>query len=446
MQYATEDLTPVKKKITVTVPVEECEAALASTIAMYRTSVTLDGFRKGKAPASIIEARFHKEIQAEATTELVNVHINEIITENKFSPVSRIDYRGGNIERGSEFVYDIVFEVMPVFDLPSYEGFELRQEEAGVSEEEIAAVIDRVRHGMAEIVPVEDRAPEDGDVAVIDFAAVDENGELIAGIKADGFQLTLGQGQTLPDFEILVKSMRPGEKREGPVSFPADFFNSEFAGRTVTMNVTLHALRERRLPALDDEFAQKAGKFENVEKLRDSVRQSCLISREELHKAEAQNRLLDSLLKLTDFPLPESMVESHIAAIMDDMQGRLERQGKSLASLGKTPETIREEVRPEAEKRARTHIFLLAVARARDLSVTEQEVDAAIRRIAMRDRQDVNSVKEYYAKNNLLFALRDQLLADKGMEELYSKAAIRKTAPGEERSGDDGDAAEVAAG
>ena len=119
MQYTTEDLTPVKKKITVTVPAEECDAALSAAIAMYRTSITLDGFRKGKVPASIIEKRFHTEIYKEATTDLVNVHINEIVTENKLVPVSRIDYDGGDMERGADFVYSITFEVMPTFDLPA---------------------------------------------------------------------------------------------------------------------------------------------------------------------------------------------------------------------------------------------------------------------------------------------------------------------------------------
>lgn len=430
MQYTTEDLTPVKKKISVTVPVEECEAALAAAIAMYRTSITLDGFRKGKVPASLIEKRFHKEIYKEATTDLVNVHINEIIGESKLVPVSRIDYSGGDIERGSEFAYTITFEVMPTFDLPTYEGFEVEQEEAEVNEEEISAVVERVRSNMAEIITVGDsRAPANGDIAVLDFEAFDENNAPIAGIKADNFQLSLGEGQTLPDFEALVKGVKPGEECEGPVAFPADFFNTEFAGRTVTMKIKLHAVKERKLPELDDAFAQKAGGFENMEKLRDSVRQSYMKSRDDLNKSAAQKTLLDSLLKLVDFPVPDSLLESHINMIVGDIEDRLERQGKNLASLGKTPEAIRQEAAPEAEMRARSHIFLLAVARAHELSVSEQEVDIMLRRMAAQGGQDYNTLKDYYTKNNLLFALRDRMLADKGMDEIYAKAAVKKVPP-----------------
>ena len=430
MQYVTEDLSPIKKKITVTVPAEEADAAIAATIAMYRTSVTMDGFRKGKVPASIIEKRFHDQVYKEATTDLVNVHINEIITENKYSPVSRIDFDGGDIVRGEGFVYSISFETMPDFDLPAYEGFEVEQEEAEVNEDEVNAVVERVRSGMAEVITVgEEREPKDGEIAVLDFEAVDEDGKPIAGIKADNFQLTLGEGQTLPGFEALVKSMKTGEEKEAPVSFPDDFFNAEFAGRTVTMKAKLHGLKERKLPELDDAFAKKAGGFENMDKLRESVRESYMKSRTDLNKSAAEKTLLDNLLKMTEFPVPESMVESHVNMILGDLQDKLERQGKGLAALGKTEEALREEARPEAEMRARSHIFLLTVARKKDYEVTEQEVDLQLRRMALQSGQDYNAIKDYYTQNNLLFALRDRLLADKGMEEIYEKAVVKMVPP-----------------
>ena len=425
MRYTTEDISPVKKKITVTVPVEEGEAALATAIAMYRTSVTLDGFRKGKAPSSMVEQRFQREIHGEATTDLVNVHINEIIGAEKFSPVSRIDFEGGEIERGKEFVYSISFEVMPAFTLPAYEGFAVEQEETVINDADVDKVLERLRSGMAEVTTVgEDRLARDGDIAVIDFAAFDADGKPVAGVKADNFQLPLGEGQTLADFENLVRTLKPGESGEGPVSFPADFFNPEFAGKTFTMKATLHALKERRLPELDDAFAQKTGGFENMEKLRANIADSYLKSREKLHKSAAQKELLDSLLKLVDFPLPDTMVAGHVNAMASEILDRLERQGKDLSAIGKTEEGLREEVRPEAELRARAQILLLAVAREAELSVSEAEVDMQLRRMAMESGQDYNAVKDYYVQNNLLFALRDRLLSDKAMEHIFSKAAV----------------------
>ena len=430
MQYTVEDLSPIKKKIVVTVPAEEVDASIGATIAMYRTTVKFDGFRKGKAPASMVESRFHNEIYQEATTELVNLHINQIVGELNVNPVSRIDFDGKQLQRGEDFTYSISFEVMPEFEVPAYEGFAVEQEETVVNQEEVDRVLDRLRGNAAEVVAVgEVRNAKEGDIAVVDFAAFDENGEPVPGIKAENFHLPLGESQTLPDFEALVYTLKPGDAGEGPVSFPADFFNPEFAGKTVTMKVTLHGLQERKLPELDDALAQKMGGVETVEKLRETISDSYRKSREDLNKATAQKAMLDGLLKLVDFPVPESMTNSNIGMLLDDMKHKLERQGKSLAVLGKTEQELVEEMRPEAEMRAKAQILLIGVARKLELVVTEQEVDLQLRRIAMQSGQDYNALKEYYIQHNLIFALRDRILADKAMEAMFEKAAVTMVAP-----------------
>jgi trigger factor len=135
------------------------------------------------------------------------------------------------------------------------------------------------------------------------------------------------------------------------------------------------------------------------------------------------------LLKLTDFPVPGSMLEKHASMLLADMQGKFERQGKDLASLGKTEMQLREELKPEAEIRARSEIFLLAVARQKGLEVSEDEVNLQLRRAAVQSGKDYSTVKDYYEQNNLLFVLRDRLLADKGMDEIFSKADVIMAPP-----------------
>jgi len=426
MEYNVEDLSPVKKKITITVPVEEVNAALAATIAVYQTSVNLSGFRKGKVPASIIEGRFRKEVYNEATQDLVNVHINEVVGSLDTQPASRIDFDGGQLERDKEFVYTISFEVMPVFEMPDYDGMEVEQEKPEVDENEVNAVLERIRTNLADVVTVAEHRPaKDGEIAVLDFAAY-ENGEPIAGVAADNFELNLGGNQALVDFEELVKRAVPGEATEGDVTFPEDFINPEFAGKTVTMKVTVHAVKERKLPELDDELAKKAGGFESFDKMRETVEQSYLESRTQLCKAQAQKTMVDSLLKTLDFPVPESMLEMYMDSLLAEKKDRLERQGKSLESLGKSPEELRDEVRPEAEHIARTQIFLVKAAQKEGVTVSEQEVDRQLQQIAMRSGQDFQTMKEHYTRTNMIFNLRDRMLADKAMEAIYEKAAIKE--------------------
>ena len=437
MEYKVEDLSPVKKQINITVPVDEVNAALAATIAMYRTNVDLKGFRKGKVPSSVIEGRFKKEVYSEATQDLVNVHINEVMGDSEFTPVSRIDFDGGELVRDEEFTYSISFEVMPEFELPSYEGFEVEEEKVVVDEKEVDEVIDRIRGNMAENVAVaETRAAKDGEIAVIDFAAY-ENGEAIEGVSAENFQMSLGDKQALEDFEALVKTITVGESGEGEVTFPEDFINPEFAGKTVNMKVTVHAIQEKKLPELDDELAKKAGGFDSVEKMREAVVESYKTSRDQLNKSQAQKTMLDALLKTVEFPLPESMVDQHVDSLIQERIERLERQGKSIESLGKTPEELRAEVRPEAEEIAKTQIFLIAAAKKEGVEVTEQEVDMQLHQIAMRSGQEFHVVKDYYSKNNLLFSLRDRLLADKAMDAIYEKANVTEVEPKKEEEKED---------
>jgi trigger factor len=219
------------------------------------------------------------------------------------------------------------------------------------------------------------------------------------------------------------------------------------------MKVKLHAIKERKLPEDDEAFAKKAG-MATMEGLRNTLRKSYLSSRDNLNKSATEKKLLDDLLKMADFPVPDGLMENHVRLLVDNLRGRLERHGKDFASLGKSMEQIREELRPEAEMQARAHIFLLTLARKKGFEVSEQEVDAQLRRMAMQSGQDYNALKEYYTEHNLLFGLRDRLLADKAMEEIYDKALVKKVpakkpevaaetegAPAPEAKADEGDAA-----
>ncbi len=425
MEYVIEDLSPIKKKINVTLDAAEVDAAIAAAVAMYRTSVQLDGYRKGKVPATLVEKRFQEQIYREAKQDLINVHINEVMQEGGFTPVSGIELEGGDLTRGEALSYSFSFEVLPDFELPKYEGLEVELEKTVVEPSEVQEVIDRIRRDKSTLHPVEGKEPpKDGQVAVVSFEAF-ENGEPVEGIKAQNFELTLGEKQALEGFEELVKTIPFGGEGEGDVSFPADFINTELAGKTLRMKVTVHSVKERRLPELNDDLAKSMG-VEGVDKLRENIEQSYRNSRDGLHRAAAQKKMLDGLLKMVDFPLPESMVDLSVKNLLADMQGRLERQGKNIASLGKTYEELRAQVLPEAENITRAQVFLLRVAGREKLEVQDQEVDTYLYRSALRSGEDFHALKDAYVKSGMIFNLRDRLLADKGMEAMYAKAAIKE--------------------
>ncbi len=425
MEYRVEELSPVKKKVHVTVGKEEVQAAIVSTIALYQTSVQVDGFRKGKVPASVIESRFRDKVYAEAKQDLVNVHINTIIEELKESPVSGIQF-GDEEEvfvRDQDFIYSISFEVLPTFTIPEYEGMEVLQEKAHVKDSEVEEFIERMRKERSEFVVAEGNGPAvDGQAVEIDFATF-ENGVPLEGINAQNFQMNLGEGQALKPFEDLVKTVKLGETKEGDVTFPEDFLAPDLAGKTVSMKVTVHSIKERKLPELNDEFAKSMGQ-DSMEKLREFFIENYKRSRTNLFKSTAQKKLLDKLVAMTEFDLPESMVETHFRSLLAERQQQAEKQGKSLQSMGLDFNDLMEKSRKEAEEITRDQVFLMSVAKKEDLSVEDKEVDMAIYHMAQRSGQDFKQLRDDYVNSGSVFILRDRLLADKAIDAIYDKAKV----------------------
>lgn len=440
MQYDVQDISPVERKITVKVPAEEANAAILATIALYKTKYDVKGFRKGKAPGSVIEAKFRAQIYNEATTDLINYQINEALNELKLTPMSRINVDAGELERDTDFTYTLSFEIAPQFDLPTYVGLAVDEEKAVVTDEEVAEVERRILDSQAAAKVLEEvREPRDGEIVTVSFGAF-RGEELVAGIKAENFDLTLGQGQALPEFEELIKTLKTGEDGQKEITFPADFINTELAGQTVTMKTKLHAIKAKQLPEMTDEVAKKAG-FADVNVMREAIRQSYMENRKQLHKSEAQKKLLDALVDPLDFPLPPSLVEDRIDRLVQDLEHRLDRQGKSLMSLGKTIEQLRAEFKPEAEQSSRAELLLLAVAEREKLAVSPQEIDMTLQRLAMQSRQDFMELKRYYEEHNLVVPLKDRLLMDKAMDYIYGNAVRTEV----ESAAKDGDKPEEAA-
>lgn len=430
MEYKIEETSPVTRKVNVTVPAEEANAAILATLALYRKTADIKGFRKGKAPSGLIESRFKNQIYSEATTDLVNYQLNEILSTEKITPLSRINVDSKELVRDQDYAYSFSYEVAPSFEPPAYVGLAAEMDQPEVEDSEVEAVVDRLRNGMAELADVDEkRTPREGEVAVVTFAAF-ENGEPLGDLRAENFHLHLGRGEALPEFEDIVKKLVPGETRTDPVAFPADFINTQLAGRTVDMRVTLKEIKVRNLPEAGDELAAKAG-YGSMERMREAILTSTLESRKSLNKSAAQKKLLDGLMAQVGFELPPSMVEENVDRMVEDLVQRLESRGKSVASLGKKPAEIREEFRPRAEEVVRAQIFLLAVANRENLAVEPQEVDDHLRRMAMQTRQDPEWLRSYYEEHNLMFALKDRLLADKAMEFIWSKAAVREVPPAE---------------
>ncbi|MFP4392053.1 MAG: trigger factor [Desulfohalobiaceae bacterium] len=442
MEYQVQDLSQVKKRVQVQVPAEEVNAALEATIAFFRKDLKISGFRKGKVPSSLVESKFKKDVYQQAGQDLLNVHFSQVFGELGVEPLSGIEVEEmGQMERDQDFNYSFNFEVRPEIELPEYHGLQATQRKVEVTPEMVENMLSRLQHEQSALVLLqEDRPPQDGEVAVMNFAAY-KDGQLIPGAKSDNLELPLGEGQALQEFEEIVKGLQPGQTGQGEITFPQDFLNQELAGQTAQVEVTLNVIKQRELPELDDEFAAKLG-FENIQQLRDAVQERFKNYFERIERSNTQKKLLDQIVSQVQVQLPESLVESQLERMLENKKAKLEQQGKSLEAEG-TEQEIKEKMRSEAEDLVKAHLVLLEVARREDLSVSNQEVEQQLYRIAMESGQDPKQLKDYYEQNNMMFALRDSLLADKAMDSIYEHAQIEEleTSPeAEEQSPGEDDA------
>jgi len=429
MQYEVLEPTPVKRTVKVVAPPEEVNSALAVAIALYRKDAVIKGFRKGKVPSSMIEGMFKKKIYEEATNDLINCHINEVVNELRTPPLSRIDVDAGEIVRGHPFEYSFSFDVAPQFELPPYAGVAVEQEKAKPDERNTQRILDRIRWNMAEFVTLEEARPaREGDIVVVDFYA-SLDGRTLEELKAENFQLELGKGQALPEFEAMIQGIRPGQGTESDISFPEDFLNENLAGKTVTMNVKLQEIKQRKLPELDAELAKKAGNFESVEQLREAIEKSYVETRRQVNKSAAQKKILYALTSQVDFTLPESLVSEQIERMVLEMKNRMERMGKRIEALGKTTEEIRAGFQAQAESLVKSQLFLLAVATKENIRTSPMEIDVFFREMAQKTGQGFQGLKHFHEQNNLMQAVSDRILADKAIEFIYSKAKISEIEP-----------------
>lgn len=432
MDFVVEDLSPVSKKIVLNATAPEVTSAFDKAARHFQKDLQMPGFRRGKAPLSVVERRHAQDILGHVAEEFLHNKLNAYMHGSGITPVAQPQFEPGTLARDEAFTCTVTLEVLPVFELPNYLGLEAEEADANPSEAEIEDSIEHLRRNVAEEQEVtEQRLPRKNDVAVMDFEGFDEEGKAIDDVQGKDFAVTIGEGRVLADFEKLLCSCHVGDTAEGIVNFPADYTHPGLQGKAVTMRIVLKSLKERILPELDDEFAKKYGQ-ETLESLREAVKQSLISHRKKSFKGQSQQTIMEQLLEKADFMLPESLVKIREERILAEVRQRMGRQGaEAEEALEKTLETMQPEARKEAELFTRMHILLLEIARKENLQVSRQEAEMHLYSMAMREGADFAKVRESYERAGLMGELMERILADKAMDFIYDKAVIKTLAAGE---------------
>jgi len=426
-----EDQSPTKKVLTFEVPADEVRAATEKTVRAFAKQVRLPGFRPGKAPSSIIRARFAEEIKGEVLERLVQESVGEALREKKLIPLGRPKVADLKFEFEAPLSFKVDLEVRPPVDPKDYRGLKVPSGSATPSSEEIDRVLARIREGHATYEAVEGRPVKDGD-----FALVDIKGSFPAGdgkdFEREKVLVEIGGEGTLPELSANLRNAEAGTSVTFQKTFAPDVSDAEFAGKTVLYTVHLVAIKTRVLPALDDELGRlaltpregEAPEGASLAMLREKVAESVGKEKEQALRDQKRRAALDGLLALNEVAAPESMVEAEVDSALKDYARHVTRQGVDLKDAKIDWNEMRKEARPAAERRVKEYLLLDAIGEKENVVVTDTELDAELKKRAQSMGMTYAELKGALAKADRLEGVREELRIDRVVDLLVAEAVV----------------------
>ncbi|MBU2550051.1 MAG: trigger factor [Proteobacteria bacterium] len=430
MNCHLEDLGPARKKLNVELPAETVQAELDQALQLARKQARIKGFRPGKVPLGIIKRMFGAQIEQEVTQKLINDTLPEALNEVKANPVSQAELEDSSFKAGEPFRFSLSFDVVPDFEVTGYQGLNLTRERVSLQDEDVDKKLEELRQAYATSTTVEeDRPLAAGDLAVIEYAAFIDQ-EPVEGGSNPNYQVEVGSGRFNPEFEDQLQGLKKDEQKEITVDFPEDHYNPKLAGHKVRFEVKVKDIKEKVLPELNDEFAKDLGQqMESLDQLKDQMRQDLTETEKRRVEGKVKNQLVDKLLELVDFALPESLVAREIEGMIGNFRFNLKRSGLNPESMGLSETKMRDDYRPEASKRVKASLILEKISVDHQLETTEEDIQDRLMEMARETGQPPEMIRQIYNKNNMMDQLRDSILTEKTLNFLLQSANIEEVEP-----------------
>ncbi len=428
METTIESPSTVSKKVSLSLEAAEVNSYIDKAIKQISKDVQLDGFRKGKVPAKVIEKRFEKDVYDRANEQLVNASVQKSLADNDLRPISRIQFTEiennefATLKRDTKYVFALSFDVLPDIDMPKLEEITIDQEEAVAGEKELDEFMHRIRQTGAQLTVVEEaRSPEQNDVCLVDIVGTFQGVE-IPGMKGENIQMQI-KGDSHPQteqIEKLILSMKPGETKSGKVTLDANYPIADYRDQEVDIEVKLISISVEELPEVNDEFATKFG-FADVTQLNEFAKENVLNQIVQKIKAETQTKLLDQVLEKLEYDLPQSLLDAHKSEYLMEARNFLQQQGQDQTQIMEQLKSMEAEADTEATKQAKAQTFLLKLALQESLQVSEKELQEYIVRAARESNQEPQALMNRILESGVINDIQDRLLAAKAIETLYEK-------------------------
>jgi len=413
-----------KHALEISVPVQEVESETARVTADVQKRAKLQGFRPGKAPASMIRKYFAGDIRQKVLEGLIPKYLHKQFEAENLNPVGTPDISDIHLHEGEPLRFKAEFEVVPEIELKGYKELEVAYHDPEISDEDVNQRIEEIRGQKADYVNVDPRLVEDGDHAVVALESL--SGVAGEPVKTDELTLEIGGAETLPAFTENLRGKMPGEELEFDVAYPEDYGSPRFAGKTIRFRASLKGIRRKELPELNDEFAQDLGDYRTVDELRDSVKKSIFAQRQAEAQQQAKNELVEKLVDSHEFPVPEAFVDRQIRNRVEQSLRAMAGEGADLNSIKLDWEKVKTTQRDKALREVKASMLLTRVSERESIHATRDEVDKEVERVARQQREPVGAVQMRFEKDGTLNRIANHIQTEKTLSFLFEHA--RKTA------------------
>lgn len=416
MSFKVEELGKSMVKLTIEVAAEEFEKAMETAYQKNKNKLSVQGFRKGKAPRAMIEKMYGAGIFYEdAANEVIPDAYEKAAVESGLDIVSRPEIDLVQVEKGKEFIFTAEVAVKPEVTLGEYKGVEVEKAEVAVADEEIDAELARVREQNARILTVEDRPVANDDEVVIDFEGF-VDGVAFAGGKGEDYRLVIGSHSFIDTFEEQLIGKNIGDDVEVNVTFPTEYHAEELAGKPALFKVKVKAITAKELPELDDEFAVDVSEFDTLAEYKEDIKKNLLEKKEKEAKFAKEDKVVDKIIEGATMEIPDAMIDTQTRQMAEEYAQRLQMQGLNLEQYfkftGMNANSFMENLKPQALKRIQCRLVLEAVVKAENIAVTEEELDKEFETMAQNYRMEKDKLVE--------------LVGEKEKEQIKMDIAVQK--------------------
>ena len=393
------------------VPADEFETAISKVFRKANADITVPGFRKGKAPRSVVEKMYGAEMFFnDAIDELLPQAYEDAVKEAGLKVVARPEIEVTEVSKEDGFTVKAKLTTYPVVTIGEYKGLKAEKKAIEVTDEVIAGELENMQNRNARLVSVDDRAAQNGDIANIDFEGF-VDGVAFEGGKGENYPLTIGSHSFIDNFEEQLIGMNIGEEKEINVTFPEEYHAPDLAGKDAVFTVTVKAIKEKELPELDDEFAAEVSEFETLEDYKADIKEKIRDRKKEAANTERENKIVDAAVEAATMDIPEAMIEEQVQQMTDEFAQRLSYQGLSMEQYlmfsGMDAQKFADDLKPQAVKRIETRLVLEAIAKAEDITASEEDFKAELEKMAGMYQMETEQLEKI-----IQGAQKDQMMDD----------------------------------